>query len=79
MSATRIVRMEVRWRDVRPGDMVLDHLGRPMFKVSSVNQARSRHYMVCFGEPQRLPQQATGQSVGGHRDNTVTVEREEVL
>lgn len=66
MTATTITRGQVR-----PGDTLVDALGRPYFRVTEVHQARARGYVVFFGT--RLLG-GDGQE-GGHRAGTVVVAR----
>ena len=57
---------------VRPGDVLIDAIGRPFFRVTEVHQARAKGYLVFFGD--NLVPGRDGQA-GGHRSDTVTVER----
>ncbi len=62
--------------DVRPGDTLLDCVGRPYFRVTRVDQARAKGYLVFSGE--NLQHRDGAQTAGGHRSNPVTIRRGEL-
>lgn len=60
-------------RDVRPGDVLVDAIGRPYFRVDAVHPARARGYVVFTG--QSLQHRDGARTAGGHREDMVTVQR----
>lgn len=66
-------RLQVKMKDVMRGDKLLNILGQPCFIVENNHQARNKYYRVFTGK--RLI--GDGVTAGGHRDDTVFVERED--
>jgi hypothetical protein len=72
-TTAKTVRLSVPRSAVRAGDVLVDAIGRPFFRVQEVHQARRRGYVVFFGDV--LSKTYDGQSAGGHRSVVVNVYR----
>jgi hypothetical protein len=59
--------------EVRAGDLLLDFVGRPFFRVHRVSPAKAVGYLVFAGE--FLTPGDHGVNHGGHRDGSVQVLR----
>jgi hypothetical protein len=53
-------------RDVRPGEVLIDSIGRPMFAVVDVVRAKHPNYVILIGEK--------GKRAAGHRTSLVVVD-----
>ena len=58
---------------IRAGDLLLDFVGRPFFRVDRVHSARAAGYLVFEGA--WLTPGDHGVNHGGHRDGIVSVMR----
>ena len=61
----------ISYARVKVGDVLIDAMGRPFFRVTEVHQARKPGYLVFFGD--NLVRR-DGVTAGGHKSNFVTIE-----